>query len=94
MLLLLFAGKWYTDVVVAAELISYYDVSGCYILRPTAYSMWEVIQGFFDSSIKALGVQVWPAGCPCAALLECDVRQMLGTLRRMPTSPCSSRRMC
>lgn len=44
--------------MVAAELISYYDVSGCYILRPTAYSMWEVIQRFFDDKIKAMGVQV------------------------------------
>lgn len=30
----------------ASELISYYDVSGCYILRPWAYAMWEVVQGW------------------------------------------------
>lgn len=48
----------YSELVVAAELISYYDVSGCYILRPTAYSMWEVIQRFFDDKIKSMGVQV------------------------------------
>jgi len=29
-------------VVVASDLISYYDVSGCYILRPSAFAMWEV----------------------------------------------------
>jgi hypothetical protein len=34
----------YSEVVVASELISYYDVSGCYILRPWAYAMWEVVQ--------------------------------------------------
>eukprot|EP00983_Pelagomonas_calceolata_P120810 1160740-Pelagomonas_calceolata.AAC.8 len=34
----------YAELVVAAELISYYDVSGCYILRPSSYAMWEVRQ--------------------------------------------------
>lgn len=42
----------------ASELISYYDVSGCYILRPWAYAMWEVLQRWFDDHIRALGVQV------------------------------------
>mmetsp|Transcript_7713 Transcript_7713/g.13324 ORF Transcript_7713/g.13324 Transcript_7713/m.13324 type:complete len:651 (+) Transcript_7713:45-1997(+) len=50
-------SEWYTELVVAAELISYYDVSGCYILRPTAYAMWEFAQRFFDDNIKAMGVQ-------------------------------------
>eukprot|EP00195_Chlamydomonas_chlamydogama_P010373 CAMPEP_0202894502 /NCGR_PEP_ID=MMETSP1392-20130828/3899_1 /ASSEMBLY_ACC=CAM_ASM_000868 /TAXON_ID=225041 /ORGANISM="Chlamydomonas chlamydogama, Strain SAG 11-48b" /LENGTH=539 /DNA_ID=CAMNT_0049579229 /DNA_START=202 /DNA_END=1821 /DNA_ORIENTATION=- len=50
-------ADWYTELVVASELISYYDVSGCYILRPWAYSMWEVIQGFFDAKIKGMGIQ-------------------------------------
>ncbi|CAE7525634.1 Eprs1 [Symbiodinium sp. KB8] len=38
-------------------MIDYYDVSGCYILRPWAYGVWEQIQGFFDKKIKELGVQ-------------------------------------
>jgi prolyl-tRNA synthetase len=50
-------SDWYTQVIVMSEMIDYYDISGCYILRPWAYSIWEQIQGFFDSSIKALGVQ-------------------------------------
>eukprot|EP00879_Flechtneria_rotunda_P019474 GHRR01020453.1.p1 GENE.GHRR01020453.1~~GHRR01020453.1.p1 ORF type:complete len:238 (+),score=53.99 GHRR01020453.1:432-1145(+) len=50
-------SKWYSELVVASELISYYDVSGCYILRPWAFSMWEVVQRWFDDRIKALGVQ-------------------------------------
>ena len=33
---------------VSSELISYYDVSGCYILRPWAFAMWEVVQRWFD----------------------------------------------
>ena len=50
-------AKWYTEVITRAELIEYYDISGCYILRPWAFSMWEQIVHFFDAEIKKLGVQ-------------------------------------
>ena len=50
-------GAWYSQVVVAGELIEYYDISGCYILRPWAYSMWEQIKDFFDAEIKKEGVE-------------------------------------
>jgi len=45
-------SDWYTDVITKGELIEYYDVSGCYILRPWAYGIWEGIQNFFDNEIK------------------------------------------
>jgi bifunctional glutamyl/prolyl-tRNA synthetase len=38
-------------------LIEYYDVSGCYILKPWSYFIWEEIKNFFDKEIKKLGVQ-------------------------------------
>jgi len=38
-------------------MIDYYDVGGCYILRPWSYSIWEHIQLFFDGEIKKMGVQ-------------------------------------
>ena len=38
-------------------MIEYYDISGCYILRPWAFAIWEFIQAFFDGEIKRLGVQ-------------------------------------
>ena len=47
---------WYSQIITKAELLEYYDVSGCYILRPWAYSIWEMIQRFFDGEIKKLGV--------------------------------------
>eukprot|EP00891_Asterochloris_glomerata_P006360 jgi/Astpho2/6360/fgenesh1_pm.00091_%23_8_t len=50
-------GEWYSEVVVESEMISYYDVSGCYILRPWAFTVWEFIQRWFDGHIKELGVQ-------------------------------------
>lgn len=37
-------GDWYSELVTASELISYYDVSGCYILRPWAYAIWEELK--------------------------------------------------
>lgn len=38
-------------------MIDYYNVSGCYILKPWSYSIWEIIQAWFDARIKELGVQ-------------------------------------
>jgi prolyl-tRNA synthetase len=51
-----FAG-WYSELVVKSEMIEYYDISGCYILRPWAYAIWERIQSHLDSRIKAMGVK-------------------------------------
>ncbi|CAM9535288.1 unnamed protein product, partial [Sphacelaria rigidula] len=39
-------------------MIDFYDISGCYILRPWAYQIWEAIQKWMDEEIKELGVQV------------------------------------
>lgn len=30
-------ADWYTQAIVMSEMIEYYDVSGCYILRPWAF---------------------------------------------------------
>ena len=38
-------------------MIDYYDISGCYIMRPWSFAMWEQIQGWFDARIKELGVK-------------------------------------
>ncbi|XP_068433011.1 bifunctional glutamate/proline--tRNA ligase isoform X1 [Clinocottus analis] len=50
-------ADWYSQVITKAEMIEYYDVSGCYVLRPWSYSIWEAIQDFFDREIKKLGVE-------------------------------------
>jgi len=50
-------SAWYQQVVIKAELIELYDISGCYIIRPWAYAVWEKIVEFFDAEIKKLGVQ-------------------------------------
>ena len=48
---------WYSQVITRSEMIEYYDISGCYILRPWSFGIWEQIQEFFDKSIKKLGVK-------------------------------------
>ncbi|XP_062828337.1 bifunctional glutamate/proline--tRNA ligase isoform X5 [Anolis carolinensis] len=50
-------ADWYSQVITKSEMIEYYDVSGCYILRPWAFAVWEAIKDFFDSEIKKLGVE-------------------------------------
>ncbi|WVQ99040.1 proline-tRNA ligase [Kwoniella sp. CBS 9459] len=51
-----FSG-WYTDVLLKGQMLDYYDISGCYILRPWSYTIWQTIQTWFDDEIKKLGVQ-------------------------------------
>ncbi|XP_075451697.1 bifunctional glutamate/proline--tRNA ligase isoform X1 [Ascaphus truei] len=50
-------SDWYTQVITKSEMIEYYDVSGCYVLRPWAFAIWESIKDFFDREIKKLGVE-------------------------------------
>ncbi|RZB49179.1 Proline--tRNA ligase, cytoplasmic isoform C [Glycine soja] len=50
-------GEWYSEVVVNAEMIEYYDISGCYILRPWSMAIWEIMQEFFDPEIKKMKIK-------------------------------------
>ena len=36
-------SKWYQQVITKANMIEYYDISGCYILRPLSFYIWEQI---------------------------------------------------
>lgn len=48
---------WYSQVITKSGMIEYYDVSGCYILRPWSFAIWKVIKEYIDKEITALGVQ-------------------------------------
>jgi prolyl-tRNA synthetase len=50
-------SEWYTQIILKGELIEYGPVSGCMIIRPYAYSIWESIQEFFNAEIKKMGIQ-------------------------------------
>jgi prolyl-tRNA synthetase len=47
-------AMWYSDVIVLSEMISYYDISGCYILRPWSYKIWELIQAWFNEQVISI----------------------------------------
>lgn len=50
--------NWYAQVLKKSEMIEYCtDISGCYVLRPWSYAIWEKIQAKFDSRIKLYGVE-------------------------------------
>lgn len=51
------SSEWYSQVLQKAELIDYTQVSGCYILRPASFAIWEKVQSFFDARIKEIGVK-------------------------------------
>lgn len=38
-------------------MLDYYDVSGCYILKPWSFNIWQSIQKFFDAEIQKIGVE-------------------------------------
>ena len=48
-------AKWYTDVVIKAELIDYSSVRGCMIIRPYGYAIWENIQRILNEKFAETG---------------------------------------
>ncbi|KPA78610.1 putative mitochondrial prolyl-tRNA synthetase, putative,bifunctional aminoacyl-tRNA synthetase [Leptomonas pyrrhocoris] len=50
-------SAWYIDVITKAEMIEYYDVSGCYIIRPWAFYVWKCVQRFLGDRIERMGVE-------------------------------------
>ena len=50
-------AKWYTDIVLKAELADYTDTKGCIAIKPYGYSIWENIQKYMDERFKQTGVE-------------------------------------
>ncbi|MBI2194523.1 MAG: proline--tRNA ligase [Planctomycetes bacterium] len=48
-------SRWYTDIVLRAELADYAPVKGCMVIRPYGYSIWEKMQRELDDRFKATG---------------------------------------
>ena len=48
---------WYTQVILKAELVDYSPVSGCMVLRPSGYAIWENIQKVTDAEFKEAGIK-------------------------------------
>ena len=50
-------ARWYTDIVLKAELADYTDVKGFISIRPYGYAIWENIQNYADKRFKEHGVK-------------------------------------
>jgi prolyl-tRNA synthetase len=50
-------SEWYTQVLQKAEMIEYSPISGCYILRPNSFHVWEKVKQYLDRLIKEDGVK-------------------------------------
>ncbi|XP_078050630.1 glutamyl-prolyl-tRNA synthetase isoform X2 [Augochlora pura] len=49
--------EWYSQIITKSGMIEYYDVSGCYVLRPWSFSIWRMVKDYMDKEITKLGVQ-------------------------------------
>lgn len=49
--------EWYSQIITKSGMIEYYDVSGCYILRPWSFAIWKAIKEYIDKEITQMGVQ-------------------------------------
>ncbi len=50
-------ARWYTDIVIKAELADYTAVKGFISIRPYGYAIWENIQNYMDKKFKEHGVK-------------------------------------
>ena len=50
-------SRWYTDVILKAELADYSPVKGCMVIRPYGFALWENIKSALDGMIKSAGVE-------------------------------------
>ncbi|KAI5148881.1 bifunctional glutamyl/prolyl-tRNA synthetase [Enteropsectra breve] len=49
-------AEWYIQVIQRGELLDYYNIKGCFIMRPASMFMWSEVRKFFDSAISKMGV--------------------------------------
>ena len=50
-------SRWYTDIVMKAELADYAPVKGCMVIRPYGFAIWENMKSVLDGMIKETGHQ-------------------------------------
>ena len=72
-------ARWYTDLVIQAELADYSPVRGCMVIRPHGYALWENIQRVLDGEFKRTGHQnaYFPLFIP-QALLQREAEHVEG----------------
>lgn len=65
-------SSWYTQVLLRAEVMDYYDISGCYIIRPWGFQIWKRIQEYLGGKFEEIGVDdaYFPLFIPQSTLLK------------------------
>jgi prolyl-tRNA synthetase len=58
-------SDWYQQVLKKGDMLDYYDVSGCYILKPWSYNVWQSIQ----SEYVVVDVSKFDAHLSCYSIL-------------------------
>lgn len=48
-------SAWYNEVVIKAGLADHTDISGCMVIKPWGYALWESVQSWLDARFKATG---------------------------------------
>jgi len=48
-------SRWYTDVILKAELADYWQIHGFQVVRPYGFALWENIQTGLNARLKATG---------------------------------------
>jgi hypothetical protein len=52
-------NEWYIEVITKTKLLDYYGISGCYIMLPFSYEMWEFIQNYINCIFKKIMPLIW-----------------------------------
>ncbi|MFH1787320.1 MAG: proline--tRNA ligase [archaeon] len=50
-------SEWFTQLVLKTDLADYTKVSGCIVLKPLSYSIWEKLVNIIDKDFKKEGLQ-------------------------------------
>lgn len=50
-------SRWYSDIIMAADLAEHAPVKGCMIIKPYGYAIWENIKEILDKKIKESGAK-------------------------------------
>lgn len=50
-------AKWYTDIVLKADLADYTETKGCVAIKPYGFNIWENIQKYADEKFKKVGIK-------------------------------------
>jgi len=65
-------SKWFTELMIKAELADYTKVSGCIVFKPRAYAIWEKLVSVIDKEFKNIGIKnaYFPLFIPESLLLK------------------------